>query len=938
MIGQNTEDLAREIFDKLSPLPRNAAERESALQRLQDSNPSVYAEVKSLLESHDNTHDFFDSGVLNLGNVLSPDLARTVNNDEGLSQVGAYKIIKRLGYGGMGVVYEAQQETPRRSVALKLLRPDVSSHSVARRFEAEAEALGKLQHPGIAQIYEAGRAMVGGSERMFIAMELLRGATLAKHAKQANLTTQQKIELVAYVADAVDHAHRRGVIHRDLKPGNIIIDDTTSRPKVLDFGVARLATDDMQAQTMHTRAGQLLGTLEYMSPEQLAGDPNKVDPRSDVYALGVILYELLSGDVPINLSGKDLFSAIDTVRSTDPRRLSRTMHTFRGEVDDMTAMALEKDPSRRYQTAAAFAEDLRRYLHNEPVLAHKQTAWYQTKKFVQRHRTLVMAAAAVFTALTVGLIAALYQANRAEKANANLADQLKEVTRLSAAETAARADAEKANTDLAEQLKEVKRLSAAESAARADAETEADNSNAALSYLVTLLGQAAPEHTKGKELTVRDALANATIDVEKKFEDRPKVRLHLYDVIRQTHMALGETQKAEGYARKGVELSKQLFANDPLAWGGYVGDLANVLVNLDRNEEAQSLVSEALPLVLAKGGEDHELVAELRMHLGVALRHLERFDEAEPLLRASLAHREKSFGPEDRRTMVVLNDLSLLLKYMGKFEESTQLARRNRDTTVKNFGEDHPDSIAASANLVGLLDATGKDDEAIALAEQTLERAKRIWGEKHPDTLQVALALGTVLIDSKRNNDAIKVFEPTLLAMRETFGTEHANTLNLMNNLSLAYERAGQLDKASETLEALAAVMVVKEPESMRTVITLGNRARVVRTLKQYQLSEDLAKQALDIAAKTMPEEHSLRIRSTIAYAASLIANSKVDEGLAVAEPAYNKLAEKGAHTPNAKSAAKAIADSLKAMNKPDLEANWRTREQATDPNAQQPK
>lgn len=918
MNARPTEMIAREVFDQVAVLPSGSAERAAILRSLREHQPAAYHEVLSLLESSDTTHALLDNNAgaaAAQGGVLRALSAQ----DESLTEVGAYRILRKLGSGGMGVVYEAQQESPRRSVALKLIRPDVISPSLLRRFELEAEALGMLHHPGIAQIHEAGRAIVAGSERMFIAMELVEGPTLSQFVRDVQPDSHARLELLAKIADAVDHAHHRGVVHRDLKPGNIIIDKASNQPKVLDFGVARLALEGPEARTMHTRDGQIVGTLEYMSPEQLSGDPRRIDARTDVYALGVMLYELLSGDVPINLAGKDLFSAIDHVRRHEPKRLSRVLEVraqssgkkqspktrwfWRSdELDDIVGMALEKDPARRYQSAAAMSDDLRRYLRHEPVIAHAQTTWYQARKFAQRHRTLVGAVAAVIVALTAGLFAALWQANRAERAQQQVAAQLREVERLSALESVARTKAEQDSTTM----------------------------QAVANYLITLLENAAPEYSGGREMTVREALDKASGNVEEEFKDQPVVLMRLNDVIRQTYGSLGDADKSEKYGRRALELAKTIWADDPAKWGDEAGDLSVALMELDKNDEAEALLRPALAEVIAKVGEDHEVVAELRMHLGSVLRRLEKQEESETLLRQALASREAMLGMEDRRTMVALNELSLSLREQGRLEEAEQMARRNRDTTIKHFGADHPDAIAANTNLSNLLDALGRDDEAIMLLKETLERSGRVMGANHPNTLMVALALGTTQIDSKRPEDAIATLQPTRAAMEQVFGLEHNNTLNLLNNLSVAYERAGRLDDASRTLETLREVMLRKEPESMRTVVTLGNSARVEMNRKQTAFAVNLAQQALDSGVKALPEGHPMRHRLVIGYATALIMDGQVEKALPLAQTAYEALASaQGPASNPAKNAAKTIADKLLAKGENDKAAIWSERANA---------
>src|SRR5260370_11138780 len=325
------------------------------------------------------------------------------------TSIGRYRIVRLLGEGGMGVVYEAEQEQPRRIVALKVIKLGLTSLDPIRRFEQETRVLGRLQHPGIAQIYEAGTADTCFGPQRYFAMEFIRGRSLCEYAAGLNLNLRPRLQLIIKICEAVHHAHERGVIHRDLKPGNILVDEA-GQPKILDFGVAR-ATDSDAHVTRQTDLGQVVGTLSYMSPEQVLGDPLALDTRSDVYALGVILYELLAGRMPYQVSHK-LHEAAQTIREEDPARLSSIDRLYRGDVDTIVGKALEKDKARRHASATDRAADLQHYLQDEPIVARPTSQTYQLRKFARRHKALVSGAAAVFVVLTAGGVARKSEAAR----------------------------------------------------------------------------------------------------------------------------------------------------------------------------------------------------------------------------------------------------------------------------------------------------------------------------------------------------------------------------------------------------------------------------------------------------------------------------------------------------------------------------------------------
>jgi non-specific serine/threonine protein kinase/serine/threonine-protein kinase len=461
----------------------------------------------------------------------------------------------------MGAVYEAEQDSPRRTVALKIIKPAKASPDLLRRFEQESQALGRLQHPGIAQIYEAGTLDLGFGPQPYFAMEFIRGLSPRNYAEAHHLNTRERLQIMAKICDGVHHAHQRGLIHRDLKPGNILVDES-GQPKILDFGVARLTDSDARA-TQQTDVGQLVGTLAYMSPEQALADPLDIDTRTDVYALGVILYELLSGELPYPIS-KKIYETIQTIREQDPARLSAVNRACRGDIETIVAKALEKDRGRRYASAAEMAADIQRYLNDEPIVARPQSAGYHFQKFARRHRPLVLSIAAVFVVLVVGIVVvrhseqvALQERDRALEAT----DRALEATgRALRAEQVASTE-----RDGAFAAREQARRDRDTAVAQRDrADTLADTATELNDFLGKLL--TLPDPRMGTELevlvkanpnlTFREVLDRAAAGIDGKFT-RPSVEAKLREFIGVSYRSIGLFAEAQSQFERAVELYRR---------------------------------------------------------------------------------------------------------------------------------------------------------------------------------------------------------------------------------------------------------------------------------------------------------------------------------------------------------------------------------------------
>ena len=757
-----------------------------------------------------------------------PDAAGTSLSGGALpARIGQYRILRIVGQGGMGVVYEAQQDRPSRVVALKVVRGGGLSASRLRRFEHESQVLGRLQHPGIAQIYEAGTvADEHGNAIPYFAMELIRGVDLRRYAASRNLGTRERLDLIAKICDAVSHAHQRGVIHRDLKPSNILVEES-GQPRVLDFGIARATDSDVQQTTMHTDIGQIIGTLPYMSPEQVGGDTNNLDTRSDVYALGVIAYELLAGRLPYQVDKRIIHEAVRIIQEEEPTPLSSINRALRGDVETIVGKALEKEKARRYASADAFASDIRRYLKNEPIAARPASAWYQARKFAQRHKATVTGLAAAFVLLAVGLVVTTQQAARAR---------------------AERDRAESVVAFMDEMLQGV-----GPSVARGRDST----------MLKEMMDQAAARIEKGDLTNVPDAelrLRGTIGDIYRELEAFPAAAKMLEPAAPLARsLRLGDSKETadalqtlgvlykdqnkfdegEPLLRESLVMTKRLFPGDSQELAKAQGALANLLADRGHLKEAEPLARESLAMFRRVFRGDHTRLATAINDLGNTLHDMGDMVGAEPLYREAVAMHRRLFQGDHPETGTSLNNLAVLLKDKGELEEAEATFKEALAMNRRLLPKDHLHVAGGINNLASLLEQRGKMAEAEPLYRESLSMRRRLFPGDHSSVAGALNNLALVLEKSGDFRGAEPLFRESLAMRQRIYKGDHRSIALDLNNLALLLRDKGDLVPALATAaDAIAMFERTQGKDYWLTGYAHMGRSKTFIKLKRFEDAE----------------------------------------------------------------------------------------------------
>lgn len=670
---------------------------------------------------------------------------------QGSLAAGRYRIVRRLAQGGMGVVYEAEQENPRRPVALKIVRAECVTDELLRRFAQEAQALARLHHPNIAQIYDAGTIDTPTGSQPFLAMEMIEGEPIVRYAQERVLPITDRLALFMKLCDAVEHMHGANIVHRDLKPDNILV-DALAEPKLIDFGVALLA-DRQAGATTHTAAGQLLGTMSYMSPEQASGGPAGVDHRSDVYSLGMILYELLAGRPPYKVDRHMLHESLRTIREDEPAPLGATDRALAGDLEAIVAKALEKEKERRYQSAADLAADLRRYAEHRPVQARQPSALYRARKFTRRRRALVAGCCAVVATLLLGMAATTWQALEATRAR-RIAEERQ-------------AEAEKQS---------------------ARAATIAD-------FLKRMLTSPDPS-VDGRFVRVVDALAKAERDAADAFEGHADLEADVRETLGSVYYGLGLYPEARAQFGRCLELLRQLRdEGDPVVLNA-MHNLATAMADLDDFSEGEAMLRRAIEGFKHSLGPDDPTTLRSMSVLGIMLLQRQNIDEAGDVVRETLDAQRRSLGVDHADTLNTLNSWAGVLTLQDKLEEAEASRRELLARSTERFGDEHPQTLAAGYNLARLLQRRGANPEAAQSLEDLVPKHRRVMGELHPLTLSVERSCAYAIGMAGRTAEAESAFAATLVLHEQVLGALHPDTIAVKVRLALACRDQGKLEEA----------------------------------------------------------------------------------------------------------------------------------------------
>ncbi len=766
----------REIFHQVCDLP--VAEQGATLAALCGDDSDLRQSVEQLLTA---IHDADDT-------VLNPETFQTA---EFMPSIEGYTIIRLLGEGGMGSVYEAEQLQPARRVAIKVLRLGYATKALTRRFQLEAEALARLKHPGIAQVYEVG--IDQKIAQPYIAMELVEGPSLKAFVRSNELPARDILGLASKLCDAVEHAHQRGVIHRDLKPTNILIDESGT-PKILDFGIARVTEQDVRAVTMKTEIGQIIGTLAYMSPEQASGDPSQIDHRSDVYSLGVILFELLTGQLPHQTDKMQLADALSVVRDHDPTRISSLDTRLRGDIDTIIAKALERDPDRRYQRAAELGNDIRRHLGDEPILARPPSRMYQLEKFAKRNKGFVASVCVVFLLLSVGVV------------SLSFALQRESIARKSAEESLVRSTAAYEFLDeiflgLGPKQTEGKdtellRMMLDRAAERAMTGIEIPVVRA---EMLTLIGQ-----TFNAVFAYEDA-ALVLDDAIELYESTPPIDErglhHAHSLLATSLFKLGKLEDAEQQFELLVAYERE--AGDAEQLSITLRQFSEMIMETGRFDEALSFIEEATSVYTGHGALEQ---GRQQQQMGAVLRRLGRYDEASACYRNAM-DRFRSIGA-DIESSVTLNSMAIIARRKGSLEESERYYRESIALRDRVDSRVNPDTAAGYANLGRLYNQMGRYEAAVEVLDISVSQHIELFGPGHPNLAYPRLALAEALSRQGLHSDATEQVQLAHGLASASFPEGHPLRILIHSQFGHIYRAQGEhrlaINKYEEALDGIS--------------------------------------------------------------------------------------------------------------------------------------
>jgi serine/threonine protein kinase/tetratricopeptide (TPR) repeat protein len=813
--------------------------------------------------------------------------------------VGPYRLVKLLGEGGFGHVWLAEQVEPiRRSVALKLVKPGMDSKEVLARFETERRALALMDHPNIARVLDAGLTKEG---RPYFAMEYVRGEPITEFCDKQRLSMKERLGLFVEVCRAVQHAHRKGIIHRDLKPSNILVTRVDGRPepKIIDFGIARAMYTPSAERTMATGLGQMLGTPEYMSPEQAGevGYEGDIDTRTDVYSLGVILYLLLTGALPfdsktLRAAGFDGIrklivevtppkpstrleeAALGKVsagsevgkpptlkelaqrRGTEARQLSRLI---RGDLDWIVMKCLEKERARRYESASALAEDLQRHLKDEPVVAGPPSASYRAAKFFRRHRVGV-GVAGVFVALVLIALAGMsvLYANAEEQRHA-------------ADEARVKADA-----------------------LRDKAEQEAGKASAAVNFVLDMFESIDPAVAQGRDVLVRDLL----VEAEKKalgLREQPLVEATVREMLGKAYQRLGVLDSAKANLDRAADIRRQKLGPDDPETLLAEFECGATEVQQGHVKEAEEILRRVYAAQSRVLGSENDKTLQTLSIISEVEKAKEDYSAAEKTVRQVIAGQTRTLGAGHRDTIDSRCGLADLLEQVGKLDDAEKEAASAVEDAKKSLGENDPMTLQAMSIRASILDSMDRSKEAVEVARDVVARKRKVLGPDHPGTLVSINGLATYLGGTKEGDaEAEGLYREVVRSAEAKLGPGHSTTLTYKNNLAQCLRRRKKYKEAEPLYrDVLEAQKKVNGEQSRATLTTMNNLGLLLLQDGRPEQALPFLQDTLKGLQATTPPDHWIIGASKTYVSQCLIDLGRIDEAEKLLNEAYSMLASK---------------------------------------------